>query len=369
MLTGLRIVEVEGLGPAPFAGMMLADLGADVIVVQRPGTDLVPGQPEKSILNRGKRSIVLDLKSAGDRAAFLSLARSSDALIEGFRPGVMERLGLGPSDIQGLNPAIVYGRMTGWGQDGPWASVAGHDMNYIGLSGALWHASPPGQPPVAPPTLIGDIGGGALYLVVGILAGLLKARASGQGTVVDAAIFDGSANMMNLLMVLAQTGGFVSRRGHSLLDGPHWSRTYFTADGGVMSVQCLEPKFYALFLQKLGLQDDPDFAHQFDAALWPVLSARLEALFATRDRKAWEDPFQGSDACVAPVLTPEESEAHPVNQARRAWHRVGDQLQAAPAPRFADSPEWNPPPIAGRGEHTAEILAELGAPPPKSFVD
>lgn len=359
MLSGVRVVEIEGLGPGPFAGMMLADLGADVIVVHRPGDHRAPGMPDRPILDRGKRSIALDLKAEADRDTAFALIGTADALIEGFRPGVMERLGLGPDICHGVNPALVFGRMTGWGQDGPLAARAGHDMNYIGLAGALWHASPPDQPPIVPPTLIGDIGGGAMYLVVGILAGILNARATGQGTVVDAAIYDGAANMMNLLMTLAQSGGFSSQRGQSLLDGPHWSRTYRTADGGFMSVQCLEPKFYAAFLDRMGLTADPDFSAQFDRGRWPELSRRLETLFARKTRAAWQDVFDGSDACVWPVLTPEESLGHPINNARRSWIDEGGSLQAAPAPRFAGAAPWSPPPVPARGQHSGEILQEL----------
>jgi alpha-methylacyl-CoA racemase len=362
MLNGVRIVEVEGIGPGPFAGMLLADMGADVIVVHRKGGNPTPGMPERPILDRGKRSITLDLKHAGDRAVFLKLVATAEALIEGFRPGVMERLGIGPKDCHGVNPAMVYGRMTGWGQTGPLAQVAGHDMNYIGLSGALWHASPAGQPPVAPPTLVGDIGGGALYLAMGLLAGILKARDSGAGCVVDAAIYDGSANMMNLLMTLGQSGGFSAQRGQSLLDGPHWSRSYRTSDGGFVSVQCLEPKFYAEFLKRLGLTDDADFADQFDRAAWPGLSLQLEAMFGARDRDHWEALFAGSDACVAPVLTPEQSLDHPINATRRTWHAADGVLQAAPAPRFSGAPDWVPPPVAPRGAHSDEIRAELDPP-------
>lgn len=360
MLSGTRMIEVEGIGPAPFAGMLLADMGADVIVVQRPGQNPTPGMPDRPILNRGKRCMTLDLKSDRDRSVFLRLTGTAEALIEGFRPGVMERLGIGPQDCQAVNPALVFGRMTGWGQDGPFAHAAGHDMNYIGLSGALWHASLPGQAPIAPPTLIGDVGGGAMYLAVGVLAGLLNARKTGVGTVVDASIFDGSANMMNLLMTIAQTGGFTSQRGQSLLDGPHWCRTYFTADGGLMSVQCLEPKFYAIFLDLLGLSSDPEFCRQFDQDLWPGLSRRLETLFCTRNRSDWEDLFAGTDACVAPVLSPEDSSKHRVSEARKTWHDGADGLQAAPAPRFSDAAQWSPPAVAERGAHTEEILTELG---------
>lgn len=359
MLNGIRVIEIEGLGPGPFAGMMLADLGADVIVVHRAAGEPAPGMPDAPILDRGKRSIALDLKSPKDRETALHLIATADALIEGFRPGVMERLGLGPADCHAVNPALVFGRMTGWGQEGPLSDRAGHDMNYIGLAGALWHASPPGQSPIVPPTLVGDIGGGALYLVVGLLAGILNARATGQGTVVDAAIYDGAANMMNLLMTLAQSGGFSSERGQSLLDGPHWSRTYETSDGRYMSVQCLEPKFYAIFIELLGLADDSEFENQFDRERWPALSARLEALFLGRSQAEWQSVFDGTDACVAPVLTPEQSLQHPINAARKTWHDMGGTLQAAPAPRFAGAADWTPPPVSKRDQHRDQILSEL----------
>jgi crotonobetainyl-CoA:carnitine CoA-transferase CaiB-like acyl-CoA transferase len=339
--------------------MLLADMGAEVIKVQRPGGPVSPGVPERAVIDRGKRSIELDLKSEEGRTTCLALIATADALIEGFRPGVMERLGLGPEACHAVNSALIYGRMTGWGQTGPMADRAGHDMNYIGLAGALWHASPVGQPPIAPPTLVGDIGGGALYLALGILAGLLRARETGQGTVIDAAIYDGAANMMNLLMTLAQSGGFTSERGQSLLDGPHWSRSYQTADGGFMSVQCLEPKFYAIFLERLGLSDDPAFAKQFDKSRWPELSARLEALFASETRDHWDAVFAGTDACCAPVLTPEEASVHPMNAARGAWLQAHGALQAAPAPRFSGAPEWQARPAPERGADTDAILREL----------
>lgn len=363
MLSGIRVIEVEGIGPGPFAGMMLADLGADVIKVQRPGGPVSPGVPERAILDRGKRSIVLDLKAEADRETFLCLTDTADALIEGFRPGVMERLGLGPQVVRGRNARLVYGRMTGWGQDGPMADRAGHDMNYIGMAGALWHSGLPGaEVPMATPTLIGDIGGGAMYLVTGLLAGIIGARASGQGTVVDAAIYDGAANMMNLLMSLRQAGGFASARGQSLLDGPHWCRTYACADGGVMSVQALEPKFYAIFLERLGLSEDAAFAAQFEQAAWPDLADRLAAIFARHPRAHWEAVFDGTDACCAPVLTPEESLAHPINRQRGVWHEVDGALQAAPAPRFEGQGPWTPRPAPARGADTEAILADLAQP-------
>ena len=362
MLDGIRIVEIEGLGPGPFAGMLLADLGAEVIVIHRPGGNPAVNMPEAPILDRGKRSIELDLKSSADLNIARKLIARADGLIEGFRPGVMERLGLGPMDLHAQNPALVYGRMTGWGQSGPLAETAGHDLNYIGISGALFHASPPGTPPMTPPTLVGDIGGGALYLVVGLLAGLLNARATGTGTVVDAAICDGSAHMLNLLMMMGQTGAFTSQRGGGLLDGPHWSRTYQTSDGGYMSVQCLEPKFYADFLARLGLSDDPDFSRQFDADLWPDLSRRLTGVFTAKTRAEWTAIFDGSDACVGPVLAPHDAPFHPHNAARGTWIDIDGALQAAPAPRF-DGHTQRPRAAPRRGADGADILAELGISP------
>ena len=360
MLEGVRIIEVEGLGPGPFCGMLLADLGADVIVVHRPDGSMAPGAPAENLLDRGKRSIALDLKSADDKAIFLDLVKTADGLIEGFRPGVMERLGLGPEDCHGVRPSLVYGRMTGWGQDGPRALQAGHDLNYASLSGAAWYASPAGECPFTPPTVVGDIGGGALYLAIGILSGILKARVGGQGTVVDAAIVDGSAHMMNLLMSLKQAGGLAMERGRSLLDGPHWSRTYRTKDGGFFSVQSLEPKFYAILLEKLGLSDDPDFRHQFDQRRWPALNRRLEALFASRTRAEWAECFAGSDACAAPVHAPQEAMDDPHMAARGVWQAPGGVLQAAAAPRFDGRPAPAPRPSPARDGDRDAILAEVG---------
>jgi crotonobetainyl-CoA:carnitine CoA-transferase CaiB-like acyl-CoA transferase len=358
MLKGTRIVEIEALGPAPFAGMMLADLGADVIVVHRKQAP-VPGLPERSLLDRGKRSIALDLRDAGDVAVLMRLIATADGLIEGFRPGVMERLGLGPDACRAVNPRLVYGRMTGWGQDGPLAHTPGHDMNYIGVSGALWYASLPGEPPMAPPTLVGDIGGGALYLVIGILAAIMNARSGGQGTVVDAAIVDGSAHMMNLLMALAPSGALAAERGNSLLDGPHWCRVYRTADGDFISVQCIEPKFYAVFLDRLGLAADPQFARQFDRDLWPELGNRLAAIFAAKTRDEWTNLFEGSDACVSPVLSPWQAAQHPHMAARGSWLTENGVLQAAAAPRFSQHTASTPAKSPARGDHDAEIRAEL----------
>lgn len=353
MLQGIRIIEFEALGPAPFAGMLLADLGAEVIVVHRAQAQDLPAKQAVSLLDRGKRSITLDLKDPCDLDTARALIRSADGLTEGLRPGVMERLGLGPEQALTLNPRLVYGRMTGWGQDGPRAHLAGHDLNYLGLSGALFYAGLPGQAPGVPPTLLGDIGAGALYLAVGMLAGLLNARATGRGTVVDAAIVDGASHMMALL--LSMGGQFnTGLRGQSLLDGPHWSRCYLCACGGSVAVQCLEPKFYKLFCEKLGLAQDPGFAHQFDPAQWPVQTARLTRIFAENSRAHWAALFDGSDACVAPVLSPDEARADPHVQARGIWRANAP----APAPRF-DGKVAEPRDPPARGADTAAILQEL----------
>lgn len=359
MLQGTRIIEVEGLGPGPFTGMLLADLGADVIVVHRKGGAATPGMPTQSVLDRGKRSIELNLKDPADIATFKALVATADGLIEGFRPGVMEKLGIGPEDCHAINPALVFGRMTGWGQDGPLSKAAGHDLNYISMSGAAWYASDAGDAPFTPPTLVGDIGGGSMYLAVGLLAGIMNARSTGKGTVVDAAIYDGSAHMMNLLMTMRQTGNLSTKRGASLLDGPHWSRSYRTSDNRYMSVQCLEPKFYRLFLDLLGLSGDADFQRQNDRALWPDLTKRLAQIFADKPRAHWTNLFLGSDACVAPVLSPDEAQAHEINTARKTWLVSDGILQAAPAPRFSGTPEWTPAPIPTRGAHGDAIRAEL----------
>lgn len=362
MLNGVRIIQIEGLGPGPFAAMLLADLGAEVTIIHRKENgDASPAVPNKSILDRGKRSIELDLKDAGDIALLKRMIAKADGLIEGFRPGVMERLGLGPDVCLAINPKLVFGRMTGWGQHGPMAPLAGHDMNYIGLSGALWYSSLPGEPPVAPATLVGDIGGGALYLVVGMLSAIIAARSTGKGTVVDAAIVDGSAHMMNLLMSLNAVGGLSPQRGKSLLDGPHWSRTYLTSDGGYMSVQALEPKFYGLFVQGLGVADDPQYKRQHDQKLWPELCVRTAEIFASKTQTEWAAIFENSDACVGQVLTPQGSSEHPHMVARGTWQTVDGLLQAAPAPRFGSDAPKAPGPIPARGQHSDEIRAEFGA--------
>lgn len=358
MLQGFHIIEIEGLGPAQFAGMMFADLGAKVTVVHRPGGSN-PAFGEVNVLDRGKRSIVLDLKDHSDVEVARSLILTADAVLEGFRPGVMERLGLGPDVFTDRNPKLVYGRMTGWGQNGPKAQEAGHDLNYIAASGALWYASDPGSPPRSPPTLVGDVGGGALYLVVGVLAALLNANRTGNGCVVDAAIVDGSAHMMALLMSMAPSGNLLKERGTSLLDGPHWSRCYASADRRYISVQCLEPESYRVFLEVLGLSTDPLFSTQFEPSKWPEQTVALETVFSARPASYWHDAFLDSDACVAVVLSPDEAANTPHMRARRSWQYSESILQPAPAPRF-DGQVKTIAKIPERDGNRNEVLNELG---------
>ncbi|QWC90913.1 CaiB/BaiF CoA transferase family protein [Cupriavidus metallidurans] len=356
-LQGLRILEIAGLGPTPISGMTLADMGADVVLVDRlqPGAeDLDIGR--HAIQNRGKRSIAVDLKTQAGIDTVLRLVEQCDAMIEGMRPGVMERLGLGPDVCLARNPKLVYGRMTGWGQDGPLAQAAGHDLNYVALSGALWWSGQPGEAPMSPPSLVGDIGGGAMYLLVGLLAGIMSARETGKGQVIDAAIVDGSAHMMNLLLGLKSAGVFRNQRGSSLLDGPHWYRTYRCADGNYVTIAAAEPRFHKLLLQKLGLTDDPAFSAQHDQTQWPAQHERLAALFATKTRDEWSALLEGTDACFAPVLNPDEAAAHPHMVARGVYGEIDGVLQANPAPRFSGTPLARPGRIPRRGQDTASVL-------------
>ena len=362
VLDGIRVVEIAGIGPGPFCGMLLADMGAEVILIERADADgggmLDLGK--SAIVNRGKQSVALNLKDARAIDAVLRLIDGADALIEGMRPGVLERLGLGPDTCLARNPRLVYGRMTGWGQTGPLAQAAGHDLNYVALSGALWFAGEPGRPPMPPPTLLGDLGGGALYLAMGVLAGILSARRTGCGQVVDAAIVYGSANLMNLLLSVHAAGHQPIERGRGLLDGPHWSGTYACADGHFVSVQALEPQFNALLFSKLGLGDDPDFRQPYHPHRWHALRERLAALFSTQPRQHWVDLLEGSDACFAPVLTPVEAMAHPHMAARGVYAERDGILQAAPAPRFSATPSASASTVPHRGEHGVAILRAAG---------
>jgi acetyl-CoA hydrolase len=358
-LAGLRVLEIAGIGPGPFCGMLFADLGADVVVVERieaggDGLDLgsVP------IANRGKRSVAVDMKTAEGVETVLQLVERCDALIEGMRPGVMERLGLGPDVCLQRNPRLVYGRMTGWGQHGPLARSAGHDLNYIALSGALWYSGQPGEAPLTPPSLVGDVGGGSMYLAVGLLAGIMNARAMGVGQVVDAAIVDGSAHMMSLLLALKASGQMTQERGQSLLDGPHWYNTYRCADDAFISVGSLEPKFYRELREKLGLDADPLFDDPYDSRAWPTLREQFATLFARRTRDEWCALLEGSDACFAPVLSPDEAADHPHMRARGIYTREDGVLHASPAPRFSATSAGRPGPIPRRGEHNDAVLSD-----------
>ena len=337
-LSGLRILEFDGLGPVTFAGMVLADLGADVLRLSRSADTGMPAFSEVggAVLHRGRAAAGVNLKDPGDLAEVLELIGGADALIEGFRPGVMERLGLGPDVCAGRNARLVYGRITGWGQTGPMARQVGHDINYIALSGALHALGEPDRPPRPPLNLIGDYGGGAMMLVTGVLAALLESKTTGKGRVVDAAMTDGSALLMSLFQALGARGLWSETRGANLLDGgAPFYRCYACKDGRFVAVGALEPQFYAALIAGLGLA--PEAAPQFDLAGWPTLHARFETIFATRDRDDWAAHFEGTDACVTPVLTMAEAARHPHNAARGTFVEQG-VVQAAPAPRFDGTP-------------------------------
>jgi len=334
-LDGVKIVEFAGIGPAPFCGMMLADMGADLLRVERK-TRLPVGHSE--VLNRGRRSIILDLKKPEHVELALGLVSKADGLIEGHRPGVMERLGLGPEPCLARNPRLIYGRVTGWGQAGPLRNSAGHDINYIALSGALHAIGTASQNPVPPLNLVGDFGGGGLLLAFGIVCGILEARTSGRGQVVDAAMTDGSALLMAMIYGWKAAGSWSNKRGSNLLDGgAPFYRAYECADGKYVAVGPLEPKFYALFLQKLGLAET-DVPPQMDANRWPELEKRLAAIFRTQSRDQWCRALEETDACIAPVLDLEEAPAHVHNVARETFVKVDGTLQPAPAPRFSRTP-------------------------------
>jgi len=330
-LTGIRIVELAGIGPAPFCGMMLADHGAEVIRVDRPGATLNPRDP----LLRGRTAMQLDLKSLDGVTELRELVKSVDGLIEGFRPGVMERLGIGPEVLLGDNAKLVYGRMTGWGQDGPYAHAAGHDINYIALSGVLGALGRPGQKPTPPINLVGDFGGGAMMLAFGMVSALLAVKNGASGQVIDCAMTDGSALLMAMMWGFRAQGMWNDDRGTNLLDtGAPFYDTYETADGRYVAIGSIEPQFYALLREKLGLTDDPLFDAQFDRAHWPAQKERMTAIFKTRARDEWCAMMEASDVCFAPVLSMAEAAAHPHNVARGTFVKRDGVVQPAPAPRF-----------------------------------
>ncbi|MFI6455738.1 CaiB/BaiF CoA transferase family protein [Streptosporangium amethystogenes] len=359
-LSGVKVLELAGIGPAPFAGMALADLGAEVVRVDRPGgSGFFPGAEHLDLLNRGKKSVLLDLKRPEAVEAVLAMVAEADVLIEGYRPGVAERLGLGPDACHARNPRLVYGRMTGWGQDGPLAQTAGHDIGYIALTGALHAIGEAGGPPQIPLNLVGDFGGGGNYLVIGVLAALREADRSGRGQVVDAAIVDGTAHLLAGTHMIMAAGAWVDERGANLLDGgaPFYS-VYETSDGRHMAVGALEPKFYVELLTALGLDEDPRKQH--DRSRWPELRARIATAFAGRSQAEWSAIFTGSDACVAPVMSLREAADHPHIRARGSIVEHDGLLQPAPAPRFSLTPTalGTPPPVPGR--HTVEVLDAWG---------
>ncbi|MDQ3158338.1 MAG: CoA transferase [Actinomycetota bacterium] len=358
-LAGVRVVELVGIGPGPFAAMMLADLGADVIRVDRPGGNaLMIAPPDRDILGRGRASVAVNLKDPKGVALVLDLVERADVLIEGFRPGVTERLGLGPDDCLARNPKLVYGRMTGWGQDGPLAQTAGHDVNYISVAGALHPIGRAGGPPQVPLNLVGDFGGGALYLVAGVLAAVIEARTSGKGQVVDAAIVDGAAHLMSMMVTMQQAGAWSDERGTNLLDtGAPFYDVYETADGKHMSVGGLEPQFYEAMERLLEVDDLPD---RYDISKWPELRSRLAARFAERTQAEWAEVFDGSDACVAPVIPLSEAPQHPHNVARGTYVEHEGLMQPAPAPRFSRTPANLTTPPAKPGANTTEALAAWG---------
>jgi alpha-methylacyl-CoA racemase len=369
-LTGVRVVELAGIGPGPFCGMLLADLGAEVIQVDRPGGAPTPVPVRNDVTSRGKRRVVVDLKHPRGAEVVLRLAAASDALIEGYRPGVAERLGIGPADCWARNPALVYGRMTGWGQDGPLAASAGHDIGYIAVTGALHAIGRAGGPPQVPVNYLGDFAGGSLFLALGLLAGVLQARASGRGRVVDAAVADGAAMLQAMSYGLLADGAWTDERGVNLLDtGAPFYDVYATADGRHMAVGALEPQFYAAFLHGLfapGPVPD-DLPAQHDRSGWPRLRQRFAARFAQRTREEWTAAFSGTDACVAPVRSMTEAPADPHLAARGTYVTVDGVVQPAPAPRFGDgtpgpSAALAPGKVSVIGADTRAVLTELGFP-------
>lgn len=361
-LSGLRIIELAGIGPGPFAGMMLADHGAEVIRVERIGSGKAGPEvpPEKDILLRSRKTIELDLKNPASQGVLLDLVRQSDGLIEGFRPGVIERLGIGPDVLLNANPKLVIGRMTGWGQTGTMTQMAGHDINYIAISGALHGVGRKGEKPVVPLNLFGDFGGGGMFLAFGMLSALHHAAATGQGQVVDAAMTDGSALLTAMIQTFRQIDLWKDERGVNLLDGgAHFYDTFETSDGKYVSIGAIEPQFYAQLLDRLGLSDDPAYAQQMDADGWDDLRAGLTRIFLTKTRDEWDAVFLGSDACYAPILSLAEAVQHPHNLARGTFATADGIAQPAPAPRYSASPTV-PPRMFDNSLDTDAVLRCIG---------
>jgi alpha-methylacyl-CoA racemase len=362
-LHGVRILEIAGIGPGPFAAMMLADMGAEVVRVERVQAvrDDATG-PHWDVMLRGRRNIALDLKHADGVETLLSLVERADVVIEGFRPGVMERLGVGPEVCLARNPKLVFGRMTGWGQEGPYASSAGHDINYIALAGALAHFGRAGEPPTPPLNMVGDFGGGGMLLAFGVVCALLEAQRSGKGQVIDAAMVDGSAVLMSMFWAYRNVGMFDEHaRGVSLLDtGAHFYDVFECADGEWVSVGSIEPQFYALLLEKTGLTGDPEFTNQMDKTQWSTLKRKLAEVFKTKTQSQWNEIMEGTDVCYAPVLRMSEAAQHPHNVARNTFIEVAGVTQPAPAPRYSRSATDLPTAPAHAGQHTRAVLGDWG---------
>ncbi|AFT72476.1 CoA-transferase family III family protein 12 [Alloalcanivorax dieselolei B5] len=357
-LKGLKIIEMVGIGPGPFCSMMFADMGAEVIRIDRPGRG-EPGSARFDVLARGRRSLALDLKKPGAADLVLDLVEQADVLIEGFRPGVMEKMGLGPEVCLRRRPSLVFGRMTGWGQFGPLSSAAGHDLNYIALTGAL-HGIGRADGPPPPLNYVGDFGGGAMMLAFGILAAVYESRASGQGQVVDAAMTDGAALLSAMMYGMKAAGAWRNERSANLLDGaaPYYD-TYQCADGKFVAVGAIEPQFYAELLKRAEI-DDPEFEAQNDRQRWPSLKTKLTRLFASQPRDYWCERLEGSDACFAPVLDWEEAPQHPHNRARHTFITVDGVVQPAPAPRFSRTPPPAPRAPSARGQDSEAVLSDWG---------
>ena len=363
-LAGKRIIEIAGIGPGPFAAMLLSDLGAEVIRVDRAGAvrGPTPDKPLGDVSLRGRRNVAIDLKHADGVATLLDLIESADGLIEGFRPGVMERLGVGPDVCLARNPKLVFGRMTGWGQDGPYAQAAGHDINYISLAGALAHFGRAGEAPVPPLNMVGDFGGGGMFLALGVVAALLEAQTSGQGQVVDTAMVDGTAVLMTMFWSMKAAGIFDEQNpGTNLLDtGAHFYDVYECSDGRYISIGSIEPQFYAELMRLTGLEGDDQFARQMDATQWPELKVRIAELFKTKTCDEWCELMEMTDVCLAPVLTMSEAAQHPHNVERQTFIELGGTVQPAPAPRFSRTASEVTQLPARAGEHTREVLADWG---------
>lgn len=363
-LAGYRIVEIAGIGPGPFAAMMLADMGAEVIRIDRPQAvrGPAPSEPHFDVLLRGRRSIAIDIKNPDGLETLLALIQHADALIEGFRPGVMERLGVGPEVCLKRNPKLVFGRMTGWGQFGPLSGASGHDINYIALAGALAHFARAGEAPMPPLNMVGDFGGGGMLLAFGVVCALLEAQKSGKGQVVDAAMVDGVAILMSMFWAFRQIGHFnESEPGTNLLDtGAHFYDVYKCLDGKYVSIGAIEPQFYSILLEKTGLTDDQAFANQMDSKLWPALKERLAQVMLTKTADEWCALMEGTDVCFAPVLTMSQAMQHPHNVERKTFVEIAGVTQPAPAPRFSRTPSALPTPPAHPGQHSREILRDWG---------